>query len=157
MSDSILKQIAELGRLSARDLQDRWRELYGSEPPGYNRTFLTKRLAYRLQELAHGGLSDTIRSQMAGILREAKLNEDGATGGNGRQGKRARDLPTAGTRLVREWNGKRYEVTVLVKGFEFEGRRYRSLTAITKAITGTHWNGRAFFGMRPPSGNGSGR
>jgi len=152
MSSSILKQIADLGRLSARDLQDRWRELYGSEPPGYNRTFLTKRLAYRIQELAHGGLSDTTRSQMSDVLREAKLNEDGAIGGNGRQGKRDRDLPTAGTRLVREWNGKRYEVTVLVKGFEFEGRRYRSLTAITKAITGTHWNGRAFFGLRPPNG-----
>jgi hypothetical protein len=54
----------------------------------------------------------------------------------------------AGTRLVREWNGRRYEVTVVPGGFVFEGRRYRSLTAITKAITGTHWNGRAFFGLR---------
>jgi hypothetical protein len=49
---------------------------------------------------------------------------------------------------VREWNGRRYEVTVASGGFVFEGRRYRSLTAITKAITGTHWNGRAFFGLR---------
>jgi hypothetical protein len=66
MSDSILKQIADLERLPARDLQDRWRELYGSEPPGYNRTFLTKRLAYRLQELAHGGLTDTTRRPKSG-------------------------------------------------------------------------------------------
>lgn len=157
MSSSILKQIADLGRLSAQDLQDRWRELYGSEPPGYNRTFLTKRLAYRLQELAHGGLSDTTRSQMAAVLRGAGLSEDGAVPGNGRQGKRDRDLPLTGTRLVREWNGRRYEVTVVAGGFEFEGRRYRSLTAITKAITGTHWNGRAFFGLRQPDGGKTAR
>jgi len=59
----------------------------------------------------------------------------------------------ADTRLVREWNGNRYEVTVVHGGFEFQGRRYRSLSAITKAITGTHWNGPGFFGLRKNSRN----
>lgn len=152
MSDSILKQIADLGRLPARDLQNRWRELYGTEPPGYNRTFLTKRLAYRIQELAYGGLSEATRAQMADILRDAGLDEQASIPGRGRTQKRPNDLPLAGTRLVREWNGRRYEVTVASGGFLFEGRRYRSLTAITKAITGTHWNGRAFFGLRNDNG-----
>jgi hypothetical protein len=57
-------------------------------------------------------------------------------------------VPVAGTRLVREWNGRTYEVTVVYGGFEYDGRRYRSLTAIATAITGTHWNGRAFFGLK---------
>ena len=61
MSESIVKQIAGLHRLSAAELKDRWRELFGTEPPGYNRSFLIKRLAHRIQELAYGGLSDTAR------------------------------------------------------------------------------------------------
>lgn len=63
---------------------------------------------------------------------------------------RKNGMPVAGTWLIREWQGRRYEVTVVDGGFEYEGRRYRSLTAITKAITGTHWNGPAFFGLRKP-------
>jgi hypothetical protein len=57
-------------------------------------------------------------------------------------------MPVVGTRLIRDWNDRRYEVTVTYGGFEFEGRRYRSLSAIAKVITGTHWNGRAFFGLK---------
>lgn len=59
-------------------------------------------------------------------------------------------LPVAGTRLVREWNGGLYEVTVTLNGFEYDGRLYRSLSAIAKAITGTHWNGKLFFGVASP-------
>ena len=148
VSDSTLRQITQLSKLSFSELQARWRSLFGSEPPAYHRRFLVKRLAYRIQELAYGGLSETIRAQMADILQDAGLDEQASIPGRGRTQKRSQDLPLAGTRLVREWNGRRYEVTVASGGFIFEGRRYRSLTAITKVITGTHWNGRAFFGLR---------
>jgi hypothetical protein len=148
VSDSTLRQITQLSKLSFSELQERWRSLFGSEPPAYHRRFLVKRLAYRIQELAYGGLPETTRAQMADILRDAGLDEQASIPGRGRTQKRPNDLPLAGTRLVREWNGRRYEVTVASGGFVFEGRRYRSLTAITKAITGTHWNGRAFFGLR---------
>ena len=148
MSDSTVRQITQLSKLSFSELQARWRSLFGTEPPAYHRRFLVKRLAYRLQELAYGGLSETTRAQMADILQDAGLDEQASIRGRGRTQKRPNDLPLAGTRLVREWNGRRYEVTVASGGFVFEGRRYRSLTAITKAITGTHWNGRAFFGLR---------
>jgi hypothetical protein len=148
VSDSTLRQITQLSKLSFSELQARWRSLFGSEPPAYHRRFLVKRLAYRLQELAYGGLSEATRAQMADILKDAGLDEQASIPGRGRTQKRPNDLPLAGTRLVREWNGRRYEVTVASGGFVFEGRRYRSLTAITKAITGTHWNGRAFFGLR---------
>jgi len=148
VSDSTLRQVAQLSKLSFSELQERWRSLFGGEPPAYHRRFLVKRLAYRIQELAYGGLPETARAQMADILQDAGLDEQASIPGRGRTQKRPDDLPLAGTRLVREWNGRRYEVTVASGGFVFEGRRYRSLTAIARLITGTRWNGPAFFGLR---------
>ena len=157
MADRTLHQIAALTGMTTAELQQRWRDLMGTEPPGPRREFLIKRLAYRIQELAYGGLSQSTRQKMNDILEEAGYDEIGAPPGNGRRARGKPDLPLIGTRLVREWNGGRYEVTVVSGGFEFQGRRYRSLTAITKVITGTHWNGRAFFGLRPPKERGNGR
>ena len=83
------------------------------------------------------------------ILDAHDFDENGSNqDGRRTERKRKVGVPVVGTRLVREWNGHTYEVTVVHGGFEYEGRRYRSLTAITQAITGTHWNGRAFFGLK---------
>jgi len=157
MSASTLKQIADLERMSTADLQQRWWQLVGSEPPRYNREFLVKRLAHRIQELAHGGLPQSARDRMRELLDEAGYDEIGALNGKRGPTQARSDLPVRGTRLVREWNGGRYEVTVVPGGFEYAGRRYRSLTAIAKAITGTHWNGPAFFGLRSATDGGNGR
>jgi hypothetical protein len=89
MSTTVLKQIAGLERLSHAELQDRWRMLIGSEPPRYNRQFLIRRLAHRLQELAHGGLSQVTRDQMDRLLEEEGYNELGTQGRRGRRPKRA--------------------------------------------------------------------
>jgi hypothetical protein len=143
---TVLRQVAGLETLSMEQLREQWRTLFGSEPPAYSSSFIKKRLAYRLQEIAFGGLSEEAKEKMKTILEENGYDELG--------GKRVKkssiksNLPIIGTRLIREWNDKRYEVTVVKEGFEFAGRKYRSLTAITKAITGTHWNGPAFFGLR---------
>jgi len=72
MSDSTLRQVAQLSKLSFSELQARWRSLFGAEPPGYNRSFMIKRLAYRLQELTHGGLPEAAHAKMKDILREAR-------------------------------------------------------------------------------------
>jgi len=133
---SVLKQVMELPTLGFAELKARWVELYGTEPPAYNRAHLVKRLAYRIQELAYGGLSEGARERLEGL------------GETRRPSRPRRDLPVAGTLLVREWQGRRYEVTVTRGGFEYKGRPYRSLSAIAKAITGTQWNGKAFFGFR---------
>jgi len=147
---SVVRQIAQLETLPAAQLEDRWRALFGTDPPAYQRRFLVKRLAYRLQELAYGGLSEAARTRMEEIAQEAGLDEEASLPGRGRRThKRSRELPVAGTRLVRMWDDRRYEVTVTATGFEFEGRPYRSLSAIANAITGGHWNGRVFFGLRP--------
>jgi len=147
MSDTVLKQIAGLQRLSYADLQERWRQLMGNEPPRYSRDFITGRLAHRLQELAHGGLSQDRREQMDQLLDDAGYNELGGRRA-GTPARPRKHLPLVGTRLVREWDGQRHEVTVVHGGFEYRGRRYRSLSAVAKLITGTHWNGPRFFGLR---------
>jgi len=145
---STLRQIAELETLPAGQLEDRWRALFGSDPPACQRRFLVKRLAYRIQELAYGGLSEAARTRMEEIAQEAGFDEEASLPGRGRRASaRKRELPVAGTRLVRLWDDRRYEVTVTVTGFEFEGRPYRSLSAIANTITGGHWNGRVFFGL----------
>jgi len=148
MSRKTLRQIAELETLAVSELKVRWRKLFGAGPPTHNRRFLIKRLAYRIQELTYGGLSDDARRHAAEIIKEAGLDEEASIPGRGGTPRRRVEAAILGTRFVRVWNGRRYEVTVIAGGFEFEGRPYRSLTAIARAITGTHWNGRAFFGLR---------
>ncbi len=139
--DPIPARLAALKTMPVAQLKEQWRELFGTEPPPYNRPFLESRLAYRIQELAYGGLKpETVRrlEQMGEELDGGKVEV-----------RRARHdrKPIVGTRLVREWQGTEYTVTVLADGFEWQGRPYRSLSAIARAITGTRWNGPLFFGL----------
>jgi hypothetical protein len=122
-------------------LKLRWRELFGKEPPPFSRPFLQSRLAYRTQELAYGSLKPET------VARLEALGERLDGGNITLRRIRADDRPLAGTKLVREHNGVEHVVTVLHDGFEFEGRPYRSLSAIARAITGTRWNGWTFFGL----------
>jgi Protein of unknown function (DUF2924) len=141
MSKSVLAQIAALKSMDAKALKARWRELFDGEPPPYNRRFLESRIAYRIQELAYGGLKPET------IERLAALAED--VGGNGtRRPRSAQERPIAGTRLVREWQGTEHSVTVRDDGYEYQGRPYRSLSSVARLITGTRWNGWIFFGLK---------
>ncbi len=152
MSTGTSTHIAELQQLPMRDLQQRWRDLIGADPPRYNRGFLIRRLAYRLQELAYGGLSQAARARMDELLAEAGCDELGSPQVKKQLARGRREMPIAGTRLIREWNGQPHEVTAVPGGFAYRGRRYRSLTAVAELITGTHWNGPAFFGVRAGAG-----
>ncbi len=146
MTDPVLAQVAGLKSLEHDELCRLWRTLYGKEPPAYNRTFIITRLAYRIQEIAHGGLSDETKSKMNDVL--ASSNTDGRKSASCKTPRRIpkQDMPVYGTKFVRDWNGRRYEVIAVPGGFEYDGRLYRSLSAIADVITGTHWNGRLFFG-----------
>ena len=149
MTDSVTRQIADLHNMTHPELQSMWTTLYGTNPPAYNRTHIIKRLAYRIQELVYGGLSDSAKAKMAVIFDGSGLDENAGESKRKRKSASQRNnTPVAGTRLVREWNGRDYEVICVHGGYEFDGRLYRSLTAITKAITGTHWSGVAFFGLK---------
>jgi hypothetical protein len=149
MSNSVLKQIADLENRTHEELKMIWCSLNGTEPPAYNRQFIIKRLSYRIQELRHGGLPESTRDTMRDLLKQQGFDEYGVPRRPRASQLKHRDgMPIPGTRLIRDWNGNRYEVTVSHSGFEYDGRRYRSLSAIAKVITGTHWNGRAFFGLQ---------
>jgi hypothetical protein len=152
MNTDTSAHIAELHQLPMRDVRDRWRALIGADPPRYNRSFLIRRLAYRLQELAHGGLSQAARARMDELLTQAGCNELGSPRVKKQLARGRREMSIAGTRLIREWDGQCHEVTAVQDGFAYRGRRYRSLTAIAELITGTHWNGPAFFGVRASAG-----
>ena len=144
MGDAVLAQLAALKSAPATALKQKWRELFESEPPRYNRRYLESRLAYRIQELAYGGLSRDALERLEAIADELE----------GKKSKRRRSFthrPVAGTRLIREWKGVEHSVTVRQDDFEYQGRPYRSLTAIARYITGTNWNGLVFFGLKTQS------
>ena len=142
MTDKVLARVVALRTTPIHELKKMWSDLFGKAPPPYNRRFLENRLAYRLQELAYGGLKTST------IKRLEQLGEQ-LDGGKVRvRSRRSDDRPIAGTRLIREWQGTSYEVAVQPDHFEFQGTRYKSLSSIAKAITGTVWNGWLFFGLR---------
>ncbi|OWU73011.1 DUF2924 domain-containing protein [Marinibacterium profundimaris] len=137
------RRLAALKTATTPELKAQWRDLFDTEPPAFNRRYLESRLAYRIQELAYGGLKpETIR-------RLERLGEELDGGDKRKRGIRAdRDRPITGTRLLREWQGVEQIVTVTADGFEWQGRPYKSLSAIARAITGTRWNGWTFFGLK---------
>jgi hypothetical protein len=142
MTDTVLARLAALKTTPTPDLKTMWRDLLDREPPPYNRKFLESRLAYRIQELAYGGLKPET------IERLEALGEQLDGGKLEVRRKRVDDRPMAGTRLIREWQGVEHCVTVLMDGYEYEGRPFKSLSAVARAITGTRWNGWIFFGLR---------
>lgn len=142
ITDPIPARLIALKAASTPDLKNQWRELFDTEPPAFNRRFLESRLAYRIQELAYGGLKPQT------IERLEALGEQLAGGNMVVRRNRADDRPIIGTRLIREWQGVEHTVTVLADGYELQGRPYKSLSSVARAITGTRWNGWIFFGLR---------
>jgi Protein of unknown function (DUF2924) len=140
MSDTVLAQIAALKGKSTPELRDMWKELFGREPPVLGRRYLEDRIAFRLQELRHGGLSDRARRRLDALADQLEP-----------KAARRRDpgRPIPGTRLVREWKGVEHVVTVREQDFEYDNRSYRSLSAIAREVAGSRWNGWLFFGLRP--------
>jgi hypothetical protein len=123
-------------------LKTMWRDLHGTEAPPYNRRFLESRLAYRIQELAYGGLKPETLKRLDALTRGVEDTNPGT------RRIRTDRKPVAGTRLLREFQGVEHMVTVTIEGYEYRGRPYKSLSAIAKAITGVKWNGWAFFGLK---------
>ncbi len=143
MARSVVAQVSELNRMPFEELRKKWEAICdGPLPSRSNRKQVVARLAYRIQELAFGGLSREARDKLDQIA-----EMDYALSANGKTNSRNSGLPVPGTKFIREWQGRRVEVTALEKGFEYGGKRYRSLTAIATELTGTKWNGRHFFGL----------
>ena len=138
----VLGRLAALQSAPIAHLKQQWRDLFGKEPPPFNRAYIQSRLAYRIQELAYGGLKPETRARLEALGEQLD-------GGNVVLRRiRADSRPLPGTRLIREYDGVQHVVTVRGHDFEYEGRSYRSLSAIARHITGTRWNGWTFFGLK---------
>lgn len=159
---NIEKELATMRQMTVDELRRKYAEVFGEQTPGRHKEWLIKRIAWRMQANAEGGLSERARRRAMELANDAdlrvtmprrpKISELSETvtkrvriDGNNR-------LPLPGTVLQRDYKGRLVRVKVLASGFEFEGERYKSLTAVAKAITGKHWNGFHFFNLRPAGG-----
>ena len=134
--DATIRELADLPR---PDLTERWRQLYRAAPPkGISRPLLIRAVAYGMQVKRTGGLKPAVRRQLR------KLADGGST-------RAAENLNSAriapGMRLIREWNGSSHVVEAVDGGFVWNGKRYGSLSAVARAITGARWSGPRFFGL----------
>ena len=148
------REVATIGDLSREELIARWHKAYGCLPPkGINRSLLERSAAWHLQAGRSGGLSAAARALLRAGQKTKKKEEPRAgivQDGSGRvSAARTGVAPplAAGTRLMREWNGRMHVVDVTAEGIVFDGKVYRSLTAVAKRITGAHWSGPRFFGL----------
>jgi len=136
--EKVLAKIAGLSKLDVTQLRNLWSELFGKEAPPYNRSYIEGRIAYRLQEVAFGGLKEETKERIKNICQGKQDNKSGT-----RPAK-----PQVGTILVREFQGIEHRVKVLADGFDYKGIKYHSLTGVAKKITGTSWSGLRFFGLK---------
>ncbi len=142
MDQTVLARLAALKTMSVKDLKAEWEKLLGTSAPNNSRAFLELRIAYRLQELTYGGPDRETRRMLDLLADEVE--------GHARRKHQIADPrnPVVGTKLLREWDSAEHTVTVLKDGFDWQGRKYKSLSAVARAITGTRWNGYRFFGLR---------
>jgi len=168
---ALVKQIEDLKTMTARELRDKYIEVFGEESRSNNKDYLWRRIAWRLQELTHGGLSQRAKLRAGELANEADLRitppegtfETEVNGKN--QGHHHHNnynqspaktslsgldprLPAVGTVLTRHYKGKVIVVKILDKGFEFEEQEYRSLSTVAKVATGVSWNGYKFFNLQ---------
>lgn len=153
-NEDVEHEIAELGRLDTKALQQRWRAVFRREPPPRIRAVLLRRfIAYQIQVMAFGGLKPkTIRllRKLAAELREKRVRQlagDGAGSDAGVSLPRRAVVLSPGTQLMREWNGSTEIVDVTDHGLVWRGRTFATLSAVATAITGTKWSGPRFFGL----------
>lgn len=161
MEAKTFQAIQQLSRMTVRQLREKYVEVFGEETRAFHKEFLRKRIAWRIQALAEGDLSERARRRAAELANDADLRirtprkpvETGMIQEKARttisrisSGRDPR-LPMPGTILAREYQGRDIVVKVLDNDFEFENRRYKSLSAIAREVTGTKWNGFLFFGI----------
>ena len=154
MKEAMLEQIMMLKNASVLELQKKYSELFeGKKAPSNNKVYLWRKIAYRIQELEYG----SVRAETQGKIQELiikydpvnnkSLRPDDASDNQAKKTRLSRDkrLPIPGTVVTKEYKGIMLQVKILESGFEYNGKVYKSLTAIAKEVTGAHWNGFLFF------------
>jgi hypothetical protein len=168
MHVNVAKEMAVLKAMTVGELRAKYAQVFGEETRAGHKTWLVRRIVWRLQALAEGDLSERARRRAAELAQDADLRlspprvaKDApvTVAGNGKASRRehmdGRRLPLPGTILTRWYKGKTLSVQVLRHGFEYEGQVYKSLSAAAKAITGSHTSGYLFF-RRSLAGKGGG-
>ena len=143
-------EFQHVSSLTTSELHAKFAKIFGYATASRNRTYLRRKIKYRIQELAVGGLSDRALARAAELAQAGRLHHGshGPRGAAPAGGPEDRGRLVAGTVLRREFQGTQHEVRVLVNGvFEYAGKTYGSLSTIAKEITGTVWNGKLFFGL----------
>lgn len=157
MTPSITKEVARMRQMTVGELREKYAEVFGESTRSRHKDHLIKRIAWRMQTIAEGGLSERARRRAMELANYADLRvsapQTRKRSGNGAV--KTSPSNTADGRtllpgmvLTRTYKGCQLQVMVLPDGFEFEGERYRSLSAIAKAVTGSHWSGHRFFGIQ---------
>lgn len=160
---NIAKEIAAMERMTVDQLRSKFAEVFGEGTNSRHKQWMIKRIAWRMQANVEGGLSDRALRRAMELANDADLrlmaprNPKPAPQAAARTVSIAASIKPAttllpGSALQRDYKGRVIRVTVLTDGFEFEGERYKSLTAVAKAVTGKHWNGFHFFGLRRNGG-----
>lgn len=159
MKLNLAKELAALERMTVGQLQQRYAEVFGETVRSRHRQYLIRRIAWRLQANVEGGLSERALRRAEELANVADVRVTPPKGGfsanptatacPAARPARSSDprLPPVGAAITRDYRGRRIAVTIVPDGFEYEGDRYRSLTAVAKAITGSHINGFRFFGL----------
>jgi hypothetical protein len=157
VSESIIKDIQALQRMTVGQLRVEWQRLYGEPTRSRNRTFLWRRLAWRIQELALGGLRDETKQRIVELAPATFVRAqmpprslsaiDVAVSSLGPLRRDPR-LPSPGSIIVREYRGQTLRLQVLADGFELDGVHYDSLSEAARVVSGARWNGPLFWGLR---------
>ena len=145
-ADEIATEHARLNSLTIFELRHEWRRLHQTPPPArLSRDILLRGISYKIQERVCGGLSKS-------VLRKLQGSSD--NGPSPIEKRRPRVSFKPGTRLVREWHGVTHTVVILTDGVEWRGQRFRSLSVVAQEITGAHWSGPRFFGLKAVTADG---
>jgi hypothetical protein len=151
------QQIAALERMGPTELRAQYLKVFGEPTRSANKQYLYKKVAWRIQSLAEGGLSERAKRRAEELARDADIRTTAPRAPSAPERSIALRvakadgcdrLPIPGTVLTRTYRGQHVAVTVLSDGFQYEGQTYKSLSAIAKAVTGSHWNGYLFFGLK---------
>jgi hypothetical protein len=150
MNDAVRRDIEAMRKLTMTALRAKYLELFGEVSRSSNRDHLFRRVAWRLQAMAAGDLSQQARERARELARDADLRLRAPRSfwqelDKSSNVPRDARIPPAGTELIREYKGRQVRVVVLEAGFEYRGKQYESLSAIASQVTGTRWNGFAFF------------
>ena len=158
---ALAAQVEELREMPVAQLNERYLHLFGSKPPVVYRQYLVRRITWRLQAIAHGGLSEEALARARTIVNDVRFaNSDHPATKPKSRSKKTRNRrqcdkrqPEPGSELTRVYKDRRIVVKVNASGFEYDGRQYSSLSAVARAATGTQWNGLVFFGVAKRGGS----